>query len=145
MKLTNFNELWRAVNKIKIDIIDKTELKIFENEGLDTDLSDVFSTKEGELFTILKNGEIRKTIIHICEIREYNGNYNLPKFHIFECQTIIKMRNNNRGHRYKKAFRTDGKFWVIRGVNKSYAPLTICNYNCLGQYNSIYNKHSYCE
>jgi len=141
MKLTNFNELWRAVNKIKIDIVAKTELGIFEKEGLDTDLSDVFQTIEGELFTILKNGDIRKTIIHICEVRQYNGTYTLPKFHIFECQTITKMRNNNRGHRYKKASGNDGEFWIIRGNDKRFSPLNICNYNCLEQYNRIYQKN----
>jgi hypothetical protein len=130
-----------AVSKLNIDIIAKTEVEIFEKEGLDTDLSDIFTTTGGELFTVLKNGEIRKTIVHICDIRKFNGSYTLPKFHIFECQTLTKMRNNNRSHRYKKVSRTDGKFWVIRGTKKSYETLKICNYNCLSQYNNIYNKN----
>lgn len=140
MKITNFDELWRAVNTIKIDQVAKTEINLFENEGLDTDLSDVLFSEKGELFTILKDGTIRKTIVHICDVKEWKGKYTLPKFHIFECTTLESMRKNNRGHRYKKASRFDGNFWVIRGTDKSYAKLNICNRDCLGQYNSSYNK-----
>lgn len=142
MKITDFSELWRAVNKVKIDIIAKTEVKLFENEGLNTDLSDVYTSQEGELFTVLKDGSIRKTIIHICDIKPYQREYKLPKFHIFECNTLESMRNNNKGHRYKKASRNDGQFWVIRGQNKSYEYLNICNYNCLEQHNSIYDRQT---
>ena len=142
MKLTNFDELWRAVNKIKIDQVAKTEIRLFENEGLDTDLSDVFFSTKGELFTILKDGTIRKTIVHICNVKAFRGEYSLPKFHIFECSTLESMRKNDRGHRYKKASRFDGNFWVIRGENKSYAKLDICNRDCLGQYRSTYDKNN---
>ena len=142
MQLTNFDELWRAVNKINLDKVAKTELVLFENEGLDTDLSDVLQTNTGELFTILKNGDIRKTIIHICDVREYNGTYNLPRFHIFECTTISNMRKNNRISRYKKASRTDGKFWVIQGTNKSFETLQLCNRDCLSQHNHTYSMNN---
>jgi hypothetical protein len=47
---TDFGELWRAVNKIKIDIVAKTEVILFENEGVDTNLADVYTSSEGELF-----------------------------------------------------------------------------------------------
>jgi len=142
MKITDFSELWRAVNKVKIDIIAKTEIELFENEGLDTDLSDVYTSQEGELYTVLKDGTIRKTIVHICIIKPYEGEYKLPKFHIFECNTLGNMRRNDRGYRYKKASRDDGQFWIIRGKDKSYATLNICNYNCLGQHNSIYDNQT---
>ena len=142
MEITNFNELWRAVNKIKIDQVAKTEITLFENEGLDTDLSDILFNAKGELFTILKDGTIRKTIVHICNIREYNGNYNLPKFHIFECRTLDSMRKNNRGYRYKKASRLDCYFWVIRGKDKSYAKLDICNNDCLKRYRDTYHTNN---
>ncbi len=66
MNLTDFSELWDAVNKIKIDKITITELALFEKEGLKTDLRDVYSSLNGELFTILNDGSVHKTIVHIC-------------------------------------------------------------------------------
>jgi hypothetical protein len=141
MKITNFSELWRAVNKIKIDVVAKAEIELFEREGLYTDLSDVYPSQKGDLFTVLKDGSIRKTIVHICDVKYHREEYKLPKFHIFECQTLTTMRNANRGHRYKKASRNDGKFWIIRGQNKSYANLNICKF-CLTQHNAIYDNQT---
>lgn len=142
MKITDFSELWRSVNKVKIDIIAKTEIELFENEGLDTDLRDVYTSQEGELFTVLKDGSIRKTIVHICNISNYKAEWDLPKFHIFECTTLTKMRDVNRGHRYKKASRDDGKFWMIHASGGKYEYLNICNYNCLEQHNLIYDNQT---
>ncbi len=139
MKLTDFSELWLAVNKIKIDVIAKTEIRLFENEGLDTDLSDIYATSEGELFTVLKDGSIRKSIVHICDISRYKEEWNLPKFHIFECNTLESMRRNNRGHRYKKASKNDGQFWMIKATGGEYDSLILCGY-CKNQYNDIYSE-----
>jgi len=125
MKITDFSELWRAVNKVKIDIVAKTEINLFENEGLDTDLKDVYTSSKGELYTVLKDGTIRKTLVHICDISRYKKEWNLPKFHVFECETLTKMRNNNRGHRYKKASRGDGQFWMIHASGGKYEYLNI--------------------
>ena len=140
MNLTDFSELWDAVNKIKIDKITTTELALFEEEGLKTDLSDVYPSSGGELVTILNDGSIRKTIVHICDIREYMGSYTLPKYHILECTTLTGMRANKREHRYKKASRCDGKFWVIEGEKRNYKELKVCT-NCLNQYNRFYSSN----
>ena len=142
MRITDFSELWRAVNKVKIDIIAKTEITLFENEGLDTDLSDVYTSPEGELFTVLKDGSIRKTIVHICDISNYKTEWLLPKFHIFECTTLTKMRGANKGHRYKKASRDDGQFWMIHTSGGRYEYLNICKNNCLTQHNSLYDHQT---
>jgi protein-arginine kinase activator protein McsA len=141
MKITNFSELWRAVNKIKIDVIAKTEIELFDVVGLNTDLNDVYPSQKGELFTVLKDGSIRKTIVHICDISNYKKEWALPKFHIFECETLTTMRNANRGHRYKKASRSDGQFWMIRSLSGKYEYLNICNY-CLTQHNAIYDNQT---
>lgn len=140
MKLTDFSELWQAVNKIKIDVIAKTEIRLFENEGIYTDLSDVHTTSEGELFTVLKDGSIRKMIVHICDVSRYKEEWNLPKFHIFECNTLENMRKENRSYRYKKASRTDGQFWMIKETGEGYDYLTLCGY-CKNQYNEIYSEN----
>lgn len=141
MKITNFSELWRAVNKIKIDIAAKTEILLFENEGLDTDLSDVYTASEGELFTVLKDGSIRKSIVHICDVSRYKEEWDLPKFHIFECNTLEGMRINNRGHRYKKASRYDGQFWMIKATGREYDSLILCG-NCKKQYDDTYSENA---
>jgi hypothetical protein len=54
MKITDFGELWRAVNKIKIDIVAKTEVILFENEGVDTNLADVYTSSEKTLIISCK-------------------------------------------------------------------------------------------
>lgn len=138
MKITDFSELWKAVNKIKINVIAKTEIGLFENEGIDTDLSDVYTSSKGELFTVLKDGSIRKTIVHICDISRSREEWDLPKFHIFECDTLESMRRNDRGHRYKKASRTDGQFWMIKATGGEFDALTLCSH-CKKQYNVIYS------
>jgi hypothetical protein len=48
------------------------------NEGVDTNLADVYTSSEGELFTVLKDGSIRKTIVHICDISNYKTVYYSP-------------------------------------------------------------------
>jgi 5-methylcytosine-specific restriction endonuclease McrA len=138
MKITNFGELWQAVNKIKIDTPVKIDIEAFIDKGLDTNLSDVYAGEKGGLYTVLKDGSIRKTIVHICDISNYSNRWDLPKFHIFECSVLIKMKNNDRSHRYKKASKDNGQFWIIKGENKSYEFLNICQ-KCLSKHNQIYN------
>ena len=140
MKITQFGELRYAVNKIGIDIIAKTEVKKFESEGLDTDLPDIYSGSGEELYTVLKDGTIRKVIVHICDISNYREDWSLPKFHIFECSTLEDMRKAKRGHRYKKTSRNDGKFWMIKKTSRGYSKLDICG-NCLTLYRKFYGGY----
>ena len=141
MRITEFNELWTAVNRLKIDRVAYTEIKEFEEKGLDTSLNDVFDVYGGELVTIMSDGSIRKAIVHISDISNWKAQWierGLPKYHIFECQTLIQMRANNRKHRYKKAGRTDGKFWIILPKDSEFKKLKICGY-CLSEYNKNYD------
>ena len=137
MNFTDFSELRSVVEEMKINVAAETEIRSFKTKGLKTDLSDVYPGPNNELFTKLKDGSIRKCIVHICDITSWPVDYGLPKFHIFECTTLSEMRENSRQHRYRKASRNDGKFWVIRGQEKSYAILNIC-FNCLKLYNHVY-------
>jgi hypothetical protein len=141
MEITQFDELWSAVNRIKIDNVRTTELTDFEEQGINSNLEDIFEGVSGELITILKDGSIKKAIVHISDISNYSIEHklDLPKFHIFECSTLMQMRNNNRGFRYKKAGRTDGKFWIVKPNNSSFEKLYLCG-NCLKEYNLKYNK-----
>ena len=112
MKLTNFSELWSSVKLYDIGLIAKTELLLFSGDGIDTNLDDVIGSENGELLTVLKDGTIRKTIAYISERPAYydDRNWDYPKYHMYDCQTMQTMRSNDRGHRYKKTMRDDGNF-----------------------------------
>jgi len=143
MKFTKFETLWEAVNGYEIDKIARTETKIFLNSGLDTDLSDIFYLDDG-LITILKDGSVRKTIVYISEVKRWAlDSYGYPKFHIFNCRTLVQMRNGGKGERYKKTLRDDGTFLMVvsgeRSSDARYVPLEICG-NCLYQYNAKFNR-----
>jgi len=143
MKLTNFETLWSAVSQYELDKIARTETKIFFEAGLATDLSDIFHVDDG-LITILKDGTVRKTIVYISEIKRWTletyGNY--PKFHIFNCHTLVQMQNGGKSERYKKTLRSDGKFLMVisgeQSADTRHIPLEICG-NCLNQYNTKFH------
>lgn len=134
LKLTQFEELLTAVKQF--GIIDTTEeTKQFETEGLDIILSDVFSTNNEEIFIILKDGSIRKTVIYIVDISNWNEAWKYPMFHIYSCEKIKEMINEGKKHRYKASSRSDGLFYLIKSKKKWYESLEICKY-CLDKYNS---------
>jgi len=145
MQLTKFKELWGAVNNFELDRIAQTEIKIFNDIGLETDLSDIFQLNDG-LVTVLKDGTVRKTIVYISEVKrwvidEYN---NYPKFHIFNCQKLTQMKNQGKAYRYKKTLRNDGKFLMIISGEKNksetnFIKLDICGH-CLSKYNSKFTR-----
>ncbi|BBB23855.1 conserved hypothetical protein [Isorropodon fossajaponicum endosymbiont JTNG4] len=145
MKITQFDELWTAVNRVKIDKYSTTEVKQFSTKGIESNLEDIFDANAGELLTVLKDGSIKKAIVHVSDITNwsYSGYAReLPKFHIFECSTLSQMRSNNRGHRYKKAGRSDGKFWIVQLNGGNFEKLDVCR-NCLRTYNKKYNVSKY--
>ncbi len=129
------------------------QIKQFETEGLDTDLSDVFPTNNGEFVTVLRDGSIRKAVIHIVDISHWRDLENtplqdlipkqLPKFHIYECNTIEQMRERNKGHIYK-ASAGKGDFIIIRKVKnkeeKCSKELQVCK-NCLKKYNKQFKTN----
>jgi len=146
MKLNNFKDLWTQVNKIELDRIVKTELIIFEDEGLDTQLDDIHSSNAKELFTVLKDGSVHKTLVYISERPKYydDRGWAYPKFHMFDCQTMKSMREQNRGDRYRKAANLNGNFGlniVHEDGKKKHIEkhLEVCGY-CLRLYNEHYQE-----
>ena len=145
MKITDFQTLWQAVSRMQIDTIARTEIEQLEGEGIDTDLKKgIFSSQHGELYTVLKDGTIRKLIVYICDISNHKIEWGLPKFHIIQCRTLEEMRLISRSHRYKKASRTDGKFWIIKNGTEKHEKLDLCK-NCLNCYNRIYGHNAQVE
>lgn len=74
--LTRFESLKLAVQELGVFdfsrmIEIRKQIEEFENEGLDTDLSDVFPTDKGELVTVLRDGSIGKAVIHIVDISHW--------------------------------------------------------------------------
>ena len=144
MKITNFKSLKMSVEKYGVSEFFKTkikeQIKKFETEGLDVDLSNIYQTNSNQLFTILPDGSISKAIIHIVDISNRPKHWEYPTFHIYNCKTIEEMKNENRLHRYKVSGRRDGKFRIIKGKKSSYEELNICQ-NCLNEYNSYYKEN----
>lgn len=155
LPLTRFESFRQAVRKLGVIDFSKMikiqeEIEVFEDKGLDADLSDIFPTNKGELFTVLRDGSIRKTVIHIVDISNrwklkdtslsdlILNPEKLPKFHIYECKKIKEMKEENRGYRYKASGRSDGFFLIIRKIKereeKCYPKLHICQF-CLDLYN----------
>jgi len=138
--LTQFEELISAIKKYGVfDFSKKTniqrEIEQFKGgEGLDSDLSDVFHTNKEELFTVLKDGSIRKTVIHIVYISSWRGNWGYPRFHIYNCEKIKEMKQKKREYRYKASGKKDGNFFLIKDNKEWYEPLEICSY-CLKTFN----------
>ncbi len=139
MKLTDFNELWQEVDKIRKVSAEKIEIGNFTGKGIDTDLSDVYATVEGELIAVLKDGSIRKTIVYICDISNYQEEWRLPRFHVFNCTTLERMKKNDRKYRFRKASRADGQFWTIKVTGGEYTPRVFCGH-CVNEYNFIYSS-----
>lgn len=151
MKLSNFQELWDVVNSYEIDRIARTETQTFNEIGLNTDLSDIFHVDD-ELFTVLKDGTVRKTIVYISEIKSWTlKKDDYPKYHIYNCTTFAKMNKQGKKYRYKKTLRNDGKFLMVvsgeHNQSKTYfVELEICGW-CLRKYNesnaSTYLKNTF--
>ena len=133
--LTQFKELLEVVKSFGISNFSQIIIQFERGEGLDIRLDEIFSTSSGELLTTLPDGSVRKSIIYIVDISTYyNEEWDYPKFHIYNCKMIKKMRSSGRGHRYKASSRIDGQFMLIKNNRKWEEQLKICFY-CLTHYN----------
>ncbi|RLA73711.1 MAG: hypothetical protein DRG78_22080 [Epsilonproteobacteria bacterium] len=144
---TYFNDLWIEVNRMKLDSISKMDILVFEDEGLDTKLDDIYPSDAKELFTVLKDGSVHKTLVYISERPKYydDRGWDYPKFHLFDCQTMTSMRSQNRGDRYRKAAKLNGNFGInivqVDGKKKHIEKnLDVCGY-CLRFYNEHYQDN----
>ncbi|MBF0308247.1 MAG: HNH endonuclease [Magnetococcales bacterium] len=104
-------------------------------QGIEIPISEVKVLPDGTI--AYKNSRI---IIYIRDIVSFNNNNRgLPKFHIANCDTLEKMRSNDRFERYVVSTREDGLF-VINVVQSNGMPihreerLLVCQ-NCLTRLN----------
>lgn len=139
IRLTQFEALWKSVNKYNIHKITNTEIKEFEKgQGIDIESGEIFHTKEEELFTVLSDGSIRKIIIHIVDISSWKEQWGEPRFHIYHCEKIKEMTEKGRRYRYR-ASSGIGKFHLIKGKKEWNSFLEICSY-CLILYNEKFKQ-----
>ncbi len=115
-------------------------MRQLKNEGLDIKVSDILSTNAGELFVILENGSIKKAVIHIGDISNWNESWGYPRFHIYFCKTIEEMQNKGTKNIYRASGRKDGKFYLTKNKKEGDETLEICSY-CLTQYNNQFKSH----
>ena len=145
MNFTNFTALSNVISKIPdIDLSKITEINL-ENEGVDTDVQKIlFNGPFGELLYILPNGKVSKVAVHISAIKDkYKNGY---KYHIFNCETLHKMKYNKQEEKYKSNTRTDETFFMImtddanRVCFRDYYPLSICTH-CMTLYSKKYQRN----
>ncbi len=79
--------------------------------------------------TLRYNG--KKVVFHILDVKSYQGNATLPKFHIAECGARNMMRTKNKESRYVATTRDDGRFEIrIDGGRTGLKSLPVCK-RCL--------------
>jgi len=114
-----------------------------KTKGLDISIEDLRIANDGTLEH--KDYPGQKMIVYI---RDYNGFYGLPKFHISWCSTLESMAEGGRYSRYVVSQRTDGLFSVNKILKNKLVKtheenLNVCK-NCLNKLNySQYSRKNY--
>ena len=153
MKLDiDFSELEKLVKKmsatpvhwesdLKITVLE-TDWKIdLETKGIDVDIEDIDIQSDG----LLKyRGE--QILLYIKEVTSFGEAVNLPKFHFYQCRTLLTMHNRGRFERYVVTQRKTGYFLMDRKIGYNdyekdvEEKLDVCK-NCLNWFNKNYRKH----
>ena len=140
MILTKFEELHNVVNLFNIKKQESIEIIKYENDYLDTDFSDIFTHNfnDNEMYTILRDGTVRKTVVYISENpSHYLQNGYFPKYHIYNCANL--QENIAKNKKYVKISPLNEKFLVLFGKQRKIIPLKICG-TCYKQYIGKYGK-----
>lgn len=113
------------------------ELKKLESgEGVEIELSDLTQLPDGTIAF-----KERRVLLYIRDKHIYNNKSiedNYPKYHFFNCKTLVQMQKSQRFHRYKVAAEMTGSFQInlFRDGQKTTTkvPLNACAY-CLYELN----------
>lgn len=147
MKLTNFYEfeplnlvkakmgIPRSVYgdlTVKIDAGRLTELeleKLASADGIEVSVEDITFLSDGTL--AYKNSRV---ILYIRDVTVYKNQEIQPRFHLANCATLKKMREDNRFDRYVVSTNTNGRFKInvidTGTVKTDTYDLSVCQ-NCL--------------
>jgi 5-methylcytosine-specific restriction endonuclease McrA len=131
------------VSNVTITHVETDWIIDLETKGIEVGLDDIEITASGLLK--YRNEQI---LLYIKEINSYsyNGNYNLPKFHFYQCRTLNDMQSRGRFDRYVVTQRKTGYFLMDKKVSYDHyekdveEKLNVCK-NCLNWYNKNYRKH----
>ena len=125
---------------VKITAVDSDWKIDLETKGIDVQIEDIEIQRSG----LLKyRGE--QILLYIKEISSFGDSYNLPKFHFYQCRTLLTMQNKGRFERYVVTQRKTGYFLMDRKIGySSYEKdveekLDVCK-NCLNWFNKNYRK-----
>ncbi|MCX7833756.1 MAG: hypothetical protein N2490_06060 [Ignavibacteria bacterium] len=121
------SDFFYRYEKIKVDL----GSNIYENRNLKFKSEGIFF-KQYRGFLYLSDGYRREYYCNVRGRKTY-----LPKFHIYECETIFKMRYANQGSRYifsNEPVRMKDKIFLLLGKEAPEEDIFICN-NCLKMVN----------
>jgi hypothetical protein len=109
----------------------RAEIEKLAQEGLEVDKEEVVPLSDGTL-----SYKDRRVLLYIRDTSQYGGNYSDPKFHIADCITLQRMRENQRYGRYVIATRDDGLFQLhyINSGRRTVKRLDVCQH-CLDRLN----------
>lgn len=117
------------------------EVEELATRGIEVPLKDVGVLNDG---TFLYKG--RRVVLYIRDVQQYRDQFDLPKFHLAMCETLLTMKDAGRFEaRYTVATRNDGKFRIQKIVanrvaSKTDEKLVVCQ-NCLHGLNyKMFNK-----
>ena len=142
------NRLVRAMGASKIEPIMEMNIsvltidEILSTSGQEVDLSEVQFKDDG---TFLYHG--RRVILHIRDIKAYNDQLMLPRFHLSNCKTLQAMGAKKRSERYVVSTRHDGQFRINISKDEGHtwlnqeSYLDVCK-NCLSELNWNNYSHS---
>lgn len=153
-KLTTFQSFIDMVQLFTQQSLKEAQ-KLLETLGKEINsIDDIFINNNDELFEILPDGTLVKINLYIAtkettleNIQNYQNNDDLDvgyKYHIYKCQTLVNMFNQNKKHRYKINTRDNETFYYTfsdyyskKIFAKENQKIKIC-INCLKKYNSQY-------
>ncbi len=105
------------------------ELEKLRGNGLDISPEDLTILPDGTL--AYKNSRV---LLYIRDVTVYENQEVQPRFHLANCQTLKKMRRNNRFGRYVVSINTNGRFDLnilkFNKTTKKTYDLSVCQ-NCL--------------
>jgi hypothetical protein len=112
---------------IKASSMSYDELKALSTVGIEVELDQVSVLADGTLAY-----KDKRVLLHIRDVSDHGRSYSDPRFHFANCETLRKMRSNNRFDRYVVATNDSGVFRLFFSSTRKEVPkkLDVCQ-NCL--------------
>lgn len=116
LAFTDFREFLNSVEEFTQEKLLQVKF-LLENEGMEIEsIDDLWINSDDVLFTLLPDGTLQRVNLYIAEqiVNQYKPLLEPDyKYHIYICNTLSKMFNHHRKHRYKINTRNDGTFYYL--------------------------------